>query len=203
MVCLKKWFVWSVQTLGVVNDDAWGPPTLITSSLPKKLVVFLRLLCRFCIFSLLKNRYFLSIQISTCRQKVWHVEVTLWGRIRFCDPIRLCDFTLIKSSAGCCLHRRRLGKPSKFPLTATKKWLFDLKNWGAFVLQKARKDGHLRVPRLQFLRRDQRRLRLPRVAVDSQPCDLPMTNFSCLLQHKGAPIFQIKQPLFCSRQREL
>ena len=54
---------------------------------------------------------------------------------------------------------------------------------------------------LQFLRRDQRRLRLPRVAVDSQPCDLPMTNFSCLLQHKGAPIFQIKQPPFWKKRQ--
>ena len=54
---------------------------------------------------------------------------------------------------------------------------------------------------LQFLRRDQRRLRLPRVAVDSQPCDLPMTNFLCLLQHKGAPILQTKQPLFWKKRQ--
>ena len=52
-----------------------------------------------------------------------------------------------------------------------------------------RKDGHWQTPRLQFLRRDQRRLRLPRVAVDSQPCDLPMTNFLCLLH--------TKEPQFC------
>ena len=68
-------------------------------------------------------------------------------------------------------------------------------------MQKTRKDGHLKVKRLQFLCRDQRRLRLPRVAVDSQPCDLPMTNFLCLLQHKGAPILQTKQPLFWKKRQ--
>ena len=74
-------------------------------------------------------------------------------------------------------------------------------NWGSFVLQKTRKVGNLQVAMLQFPRRDQRHLRLPHVAADWQPCDLPMTNFSCLLQDKGAPIFQIKQPLFWKKRQ--
>ena len=69
------------------------------------------------------------------------------------------------------------------------------------MLQKARKDGHLRVPRLQFLRRDQRGLHMRRTVVDSQPWDSQMTIFSCLLQYKGAPIFQIKQPLFWKKRQ--
>ena len=54
---------------------------------------------------------------------------------------------------------------------------------------------------LQFLRRDQRRLRLPRVTEVSQPCDLPMAIFSYLLQQEFAPIFQIKQPLFWKKRQ--
>ena len=77
-----------------------------------------------------------------------------------------------------------------------KKWSFDLKKWGSFVLQQIRKVGYFRVARLQFLRRDQRRLRLPRVAVDSQPWGLSMAIFSYLLQQKFALIFRIKQPRF-------
>ena len=92
-------------------------------------------------------------------------------------------------------------REGQFCLFFQKKWSFALKNWGSFVLQHARKVGHLRVAMLQFLRRDQRRLRLPRTAVDSQPCDLPMTNFSCLLQHKGAPTSQLKQPLFWKKRQ--
>ncbi len=68
-------------------------------------------------------------------------------------------------------------------------------------MQKTRKDGHLKVKRLQFLRRDQRRLRLPRVAVDSQSWGLSMAIFSYLLQQKFAPIFQIKQPLFWKKRQ--
>ena len=36
-----------------------------------------------------------------------------------------------------------------------------------------------------------------------QPWDLPMAKFSCLLQHKGAQIFQIKQPLFLEKETKL
>ena len=54
---------------------------------------------------------------------------------------------------------------------------------------------------LQFLRRDQRRLRLPRVAVDSQPWGLSMAMFSYLLQQKFAPIFIVKQPLFWKKRQ--
>ena len=75
-----------------------------------------------------------------------------------------------------------------------------MKNWGAFVLQKARKDGHLQVPRLQFLRRDQRGLHMRRTVVDSQPWDSQMTIFSCLLQHKGAPIFHYDWSHLCRGQ---
>ena len=53
----------------------------------------------------------------------------------------------------------------------------------------------------QFLRRDQRGLHMRRTVVDSQPWDSQMTIFSCLLQHKGAPIFQIKQPLFWKKRQ--
>ena len=49
-----------------------------------------------------------------------------------------------------------------------KMWLFDLKNWGKILLYERRKDGHLRTPRLQFLRRDQRGLLLFCVVIDSQ-----------------------------------
>ena len=74
--------------------------------------------------------------------------------------------------------------------------LFNLKNWGKILLYERRKDGHLRTPRLQFLRRDQRGLRLPRVGIDSQFARSPSGHFSYLLQQKVAPIFQIKKPLF-------
>ena len=69
------------------------------------------------------------------------------------------------------------------------------------MLHQTRKVGHWQVARLQFLRRDQRRLRLPRVAVDSQSWGLSMAIFSYLLQQKIAPIFQIKQPLFGKKDR--
>ena len=64
------------------------------------------------------------------------------------------------------------------------------------MLQQTRKVGHWQVGMLQFLRGEQGRLRLPHVAVDSQPWGLSMAIFSYLLQHKFAQIFQIKQPLF-------
>ena len=54
---------------------------------------------------------------------------------------------------------------------------------------------------LQFLRREQRRLRLPSAAVNSQPWGLSMAIFSYLLQQKFAPIFQIKQPLFWKKRQ--
>ena len=64
------------------------------------------------------------------------------------------------------------------------------------MLQKERKSGHWQVERLQFLKREQRGLRLRYAVIDLQPCDLQTAKFSCLLHHKGALIFQIKRPLF-------
>ena len=67
-----------------------------------------------------------------------------------CEKERIRADMLLTTAADCCLHRRRPGKPSKFPLTATKKWLFDLKNRGSFVLQQTRKVGHWQVARLRI-----------------------------------------------------
>ena len=64
------------------------------------------------------------------------------------------------------------------------------------MVQKERKSGHWQVERLQFLKREQRGLRLRYAVIDLQPCDLQTAKFSCLLHHKGALIFQIKRPLF-------
>ena len=69
------------------------------------------------------------------------------------------------------------------------------------MLQKERKSGHWQVERLQFLKREQRGLRLRYAVIDLQPCDLQTAKFSCLLHHKGAPIFQIKRPLFWKNGR--
>ena len=64
------------------------------------------------------------------------------------------------------------------------------------MLQKERKSGHWQVERLQFLKREQRGLRLRYAVIDLQPCDLQTAKFSCLLHYKGALIFQNKRPLF-------
>ena len=69
------------------------------------------------------------------------------------------------------------------------------------MLQKERKSGHWQVERLQFLKREQRGLRLRYAVIDLQPCDLQTAKFSCLLHHKGALIFQIKRPLFWKNGR--
>ena len=61
------------------------------------------------------------------------------------------------------------------------------------MLQKERKSGHWQVERLQFLKREQRGLRLRYAVIDLQPCDLQTAKIFCLLQHKGARIFQIKR----------
>ena len=37
-----------------------------------------------------------------------------------CEKERIRADMLLTTAADCCLHRRRPGKPSKFPLTATK-----------------------------------------------------------------------------------
>ena len=71
------------------------------------------------------------------------------------------------------------------------------------MVQKERKSGHWQVERLQFLKREQRGLRLRYAVIDLQPCDLQTAKFSCLLHHKAALIFQIKRPLFCMRRGEL
>ena len=76
-----------------------------------------------------------------------------------------------------------------------------MENWGAFVLQKARKDGHLRVPRLRIHYRTTHVKTTLISTEELQPWDSQMTIFSCLLQHKGAPIFQIKQPLFWKKRQ--
>ena len=78
-----------------------------------------------------------------------------------------------------------------------------LKNIGSplWVLQKERKSGHWQVERLQFLKREQRGLRLRYAVIDLQPGDLQTAKFSCLLHHKGALIFQIKRPLFWKNAR--
>ena len=70
------------------------------------------------------------------------------------------------------------------------------------MLQKERKSGRWQVEKLQFLKREQRGLRLRYAVIDLQPCDLQTAKFSCLLHHKGALIFQIKRPLFCRASRE-
>ena len=64
------------------------------------------------------------------------------------------------------------------------------------MLQKERKSGHWQVERLQFLKREQRGLRLLYPVIDLQPCDLQTAKFACLLHHRGALICQIKRPLF-------
>ena len=69
------------------------------------------------------------------------------------------------------------------------------------MVQKERKSGHWQVERLQFLKREQRGLRLRYAVIDLQPCDLQTAKFSCLLHHKGALIFQIKRPLFWKNAR--
>ena len=68
-------------------------------------------------------------------------------------------------------------------------------------MQKERKSGHWQVERLQFLKREQRGLRLRYAVIDLQPGDLQTAKFSCLLHHKGALIFQIKRPLFWKNAR--
>ena len=69
------------------------------------------------------------------------------------------------------------------------------------MLQKERKSGHWQVERLQFLKREQRGLRLRYAVIDLQPGDLQTAKFSCLLHHKGSQIFQIKRPLFWKNAR--
>ena len=69
------------------------------------------------------------------------------------------------------------------------------------MVQKERKSGHWQVERLQFLKREQRGLRLRYAVIDLQPGDLQTANFSCLLNHKGALIFEIKRPLFWKNTR--
>ena len=69
------------------------------------------------------------------------------------------------------------------------------------MLQTARKYGHLRVPRLRIHYRTTHVKTTLISTEELQPWDSQMTIFSCLLQHKGAPIFQIKQPLFWKKRQ--
>ena len=68
------------------------------------------------------------------------------------------------------------------------------------MVQKERKSGHWQVERLQFLKREQRGLRLRYAVIDLQPFDLQTAKFSCLLHHKGAPILRIK-PFFFGEKK--
>ena len=96
-----------------------------------------------------------------------------------------------------CLSKQKVSFFSKGcnRVLFARKWLFGVKNLGSFLLQLTRKDGHLQVPRLQFFRTDQPRLRLRRVVIDSQPSDLQMNIFSCPLHHKVAELPQTERPL--------
>ena len=69
------------------------------------------------------------------------------------------------------------------------------------MVQKERKSGHWQVERLQFLKREQRGLRLRYGVRDLQPCDLQAAKLSCFLDQKRALIFQIKRPLFWKNGR--
>ena len=71
------------------------------------------------------------------------------------------------------------------------------------MVQKERKSGHWQVERLQFLKREQRGLRLRYAVIDLQPCDLQTAKFFCLLHNKGTLIFQIKRPLFLEKRPDL
>ena len=77
-----------------------------------------------------------------------------------------------------------------------KKWSFDLKNLGSFVVQKAGKFGRLQVTRLQIYYGVTQAETTLFSFEELQSFDLPMTRFPFLLHHKGALIFQIKRPLF-------
>ena len=69
------------------------------------------------------------------------------------------------------------------------------------MLQETRKSGYLTVAGLRIYYHATQAKILLVSKEELQPWDSQMTIFSCLLQHKGAPIFQIKQPLFCRRLR--
>ena len=51
------------------------------------------------------------------------LDVAPWGTGYDCE-VRVRAVTLLLTAADCCLHRRRLGKPLKFLLTATKNVAF-------------------------------------------------------------------------------
>ena len=55
----------------------------------------------------------------------------------------------------------------------------------------------------QFLRRDQRGLRLPRIGIDSQPCEGHKWPLFLASTTKSRPIFQIKRPLFLEKETKL
>ena len=71
------------------------------------------------------------------------------------------------------------------------------------MLNKRRRVGHWQVAALQFLRRDERRLRLPGSAADLQPHDLEMTNFSYSPALQMNPIFSNQTTTFLEKNIDL
>ena len=71
------------------------------------------------------------------------------------------------------------------------------------MAQKERKSGHWQVERLQFLKREQRGLRLCYAVVDLQPWGLQMAIFSYLLQHKECPNFSNQTTTFLEKRPDL
>ena len=117
------------------------------------------------------------------------------GRLPSCDGFRTSSKKFLKKDFGVY----RVHRSGFLP----KKWLFGLKNCGSFVLQKTRKNGHLKVARQRIYYHttkaktiiiSQKTTLISTEELQSRDSDL--TIVSHLLQHKGATIFQTKQPLF-------
>ena len=71
------------------------------------------------------------------------------------------------------------------------------------MVQKERKSGHWQVERLQFLKREQRGLRLHDAVIELQPCYLQTAIFSSLLQHKECPNFSNQTTTFLEKRPDL
>ena len=71
------------------------------------------------------------------------------------------------------------------------------------MLQQTLKVGHWQIPRLQFLRRDQRRLRLPRVGVDSRPYEEHKWPLFLSPTTKIFPHFSTQTNTFLGKNRKL
>ena len=149
-----------------------------------------------------KNRFSWSCKSSFTSKSFWEflplgynlvLKESHLGYGYDCEKERFREFTLL-STAGRECFSRRLGSHQSSPSTHAKKWLFDLKNWGKFLLQKIWKVWVIDKPQDYKIYCNTRQAKLLRwyLRRNCLSWALKWPSFLIFYNKKESPIFQIK-----------